>query len=105
MIINRKFTVLAAIILLLNTGCTALQSFPGAARGGDTVALAIGSPDGMDRTNTTAVYVSQSDPNYVPTSDPDYPGVGTTQHALPIRSIFKLYADKSSEQYQVRVSV
>jgi hypothetical protein len=95
-----QLTVLLCVLQLLNVGCTALQSFPNAARAGDTVALAIGSPDGMDKTNTTAVYVSQSDPNYVPISDPSYPG-SAIQHPLGIRSIFKLYADKASEQYQL----
>jgi len=94
-----KLIILIGVIQFLTAGCTALQSFPNAARAGDTVALAIGSPDGMDKTNTTAFYVSQTDPNYVPVTDPSYPG-SATQYPLPLRSIFKLYADKASQQYE-----
>ena len=65
-------------------GCTALQPFPNAARAGDTVMLAVGSPDGMTRSNTTA--------QYVPDSDPFNPVDLTAK----IRSIFKIYPDRTS---------
>lgn len=85
---NLILTIIAANVLL--SGCTTFQSFPYIARAGDTIALAIGSPDGMNTGNTTAVYVSKSDPGY-----PNTP----TEYPLTIRSIFKLYADKASPQY------
>ena len=67
-------------------GCTALKTFPQAARGGDTVALAVGSADGMTRANTTAEFISDSD---------------QVSHNLTpgIRGIFKLYADQASSVY------
>ena len=86
------FTLSLIFTHLLTTGCTSLQSFPNAARAGDTVALAIGSPDGATRNNTTAVFVSKS--------HPDYPAVpAEDEHPLTIRSLFKLYGDKASQLY------
>ncbi len=70
----------------LGTACTAVKTFPQAARAGDTIALAVGSPDGMTRANTTAVF----------TSDVDGTPIDITSN---IRSIFKLYADKASSIY------
>ena len=79
--------VLVLIIAgFFGTGCTALKTFPQAARGGDTIALAVGSPDGMTRANTTATFTSDSD------------GIPIDITAN-IRSIFKLYADKASSIY------
>lgn len=74
-------------IAFLGTGCTALNTFPQSARLGDTIALAVGSPDGMTRANTTATF----------TSDLDGIPVDIT---ASIRSIFKLYADKASSIYE-----
>jgi hypothetical protein len=76
----------AIILSLAFSGCTALQTFPQAARAGDTVALGAGSADGMSRANTTAYFVSDS---------------GSTQYDLTpgIRGIFRLYADKASNMY------
>jgi hypothetical protein len=75
------------IIAVALSGCIALNTFPQAARGGDTVSLAVGSADGMTRANTTANYVSDSAPN-------------TPINLTPgIRGIFRLYADKASSIY------
>lgn len=70
------------------SGCTALNSFPQAARAGDTVTLAVGSADGMSRANTTATFISDVD---------------SSVHDLTsgIRGIFRLYADKTSSLYSV----
>jgi len=77
--------------LLLGAGCTALNPFPRAAKMGDTVALAVGSPIGMTRANTTATF----------TSDVPGPTFGVpVDITSSIRAIFKLYADKASEVYQ-----
>lgn len=75
-----------SILAFALSGCTALKTFPQAARGGDTVALAVGSADGMTRANTTAYFVSDS---------------SSTQYDLTprIRGIFRLYADKTSSIY------
>lgn len=68
----------AAIAIL--SGCTALNSLPTAARAGDTVTLAVGSPDNMTTTNTTAVYL---------------PNAGGSV-PLTIKSIVRLYPDQTS---------
>jgi len=90
-----KIRILVVVYLLVASifgvgisGCTALNTFPQAARGGDTVALALGSPDGMSRANTTAEFVSDAD--NPPVSYDLTPG---------IRGIFKLFADKASSIY------
>jgi hypothetical protein len=82
----RRILLLLVVVGFLGTGCTALKTFPQAARGGDTIALAVGSPDGMTRANTTATFTSDSD------------GIPIDITAN-IRSIFKLYADKASSIY------
>lgn len=86
MAVYRKLLALV-FIALLSAGCTALKTFPQAAHPGDTIALAVGSPDGMTRANTTATF----------TSDADGIPVDITAN---IRSIFKLYADRSSGVYE-----
>lgn len=75
------------LAIILSSGCIALKTFPQAARGGDTVALAVGSADGMTRANTTATFVSDSAPN-------------TPINLTPgIRGVFRLYADKASGMF------
>jgi len=80
--IGRGYWLLAimAFVIVTALGCVAVQSFPHAARPGDTVMLAVGSPDGMTVNNTSATYT----PN------------GGNPVPLTIRSIFKLYPDKTS---------
>lgn len=81
-------SALATCILAMTlSGCIALQTFPQAARGGDTVSLAVGSADGMTRANTTATFVSDSTPNAPINLTPG------------IRGIFRLYADKASGMF------
>jgi hypothetical protein len=75
------------------TACTGLQPFPNAARPGDTVMLAVGSPDGMTVSNTTA--------QYVPDSDPFNP----VDLSANIRSIFKMYPDRTSPAWLTDVFV
>jgi len=77
----------AAILscLLVLQACTGKQTTPNVARAGDTVSIAIGSAEGMNKSssNTTAIYV--------PDAGGSYP--------LIIRSIFNLYPDKKSSLY------
>lgn len=76
--------VLTAVILTGLSACVAVQPFPQAARAGDTITLAVGSPDDLKQTNTTVTYVPDSAP-------------GTSVDLTPnIKSIFKLYPDKTS---------
>jgi len=90
-IIKTRFLVImlgltASFVAMTLSGCIALQTFPQAARAGDTVTLAVGSADGMSRANTTAFFVSDSN---------------SAQYDLTpgIRGIFRLYADKASSLY------
>ena len=85
-------SLVVSILVLGLSGCTALKTFPQTARAGDTVALAVGSPDGMTRANTTASYESGADPGVFHDITPD------------IRAIFRLYADKASSLYSVNSS-
>jgi hypothetical protein len=73
------FTVFIAFFL---QGCVATQSFPTVARGGDTITLAVGSPDGMTKANTTAQFISDVDSSTI---------------VLPIRSIIRLRPDQTSQ--------
>jgi len=80
--INRRYSpYLLVLILFVLQGCVATQSFPTVARGGDTITLAVGSPDGMTKSNTTAQFVSDVD------------GLETS---LSIRSIIRLRPDNTS---------
>lgn len=71
-------------LLAVLGGCVALQPLPTAARAGDTIALAVGSADGMMATNTTVEFYSGPDPNVV------------APIAVPIRSVVKVNPDKTS---------
>lgn len=82
-------TSLICILLLLSAGCTALNTFPTAARPGETVALAVGSPDNLTIANVNSVIFQPISP----------PG-STVDLTSNVRSIFKLYADKTSIVYE-----
>jgi len=77
-----KFSVLLLVSLVYLQGCVAVQTFPTVARSGDTVALAVGSPDGMTKVNTTAQFVHAD--GLIPPID------------LPIRAIVRLRPDNTS---------
>ena len=83
MFLNNKFILVLLLLsgFTLLSGCVALNAFPGAARSGDTITLAVGSADGMKKTNTTATYVSDVDGSSV---------------VLPIRAIVRLRPDQTS---------
>ena len=70
--------------LMFLQGCVAVQSFPTAARAGDTVSLAVGSAEGMTKTNTTLTYT------------PDGTGTPISIPATNIRAIVPIYPDKRS---------
>jgi len=71
-------------IVLAFSGCAGLQPLPHAARSGDTIALAVGSPEGMTRENTTIRFVSDAAPGTL---------VDLTDN---ITAIFKVAPDKLS---------
>ena len=83
---TRMFKIMIVIAAVwLTYGCVALQPFPTAARAGDTITLAVGSPDGMTDSNTTVTF-------YAAGEDPDVdPGT-----PIDIRSVVKLLPDKAS---------
>lgn len=82
MSIQRYSFYLLVFIIFVLQGCVATQSFPTFARGGDTITLAVGSPDGMTKSNTTAQFVS----------DVDF-----TVSPLSIRSVIRLRPDQTSK--------
>jgi hypothetical protein len=75
------------ILLALLSGCVAIQPFPNYARPGDTITLAVGSQDGMNRQNTQVWFTSDANP------------ANPVEVTSGIRSIFNLYADKGSRVY------
>jgi hypothetical protein len=83
-----KLPIIACLVVIFGSGCTALNTFPKSARSGDTVALALGSPIDLTRANTTVEFVPDSGGNPVDLTP-------------NVRSIFKLYADKLSEVYEI----
>ncbi len=83
-----KLLFLLVIPTLLAGGCTAFNTYPQSARAGDTITLAVGSPDDMTRTNTTATFTSEADP------------LNPIDLTSNIRAVFKLYADKASPVYE-----
>lgn len=87
---SHKFVYLVIISIALLQGCVAVQSFPTAARAGDTVTLALGSSDQINISDTTVTY----------TPDGGVP-VDITAN---IRSIFKLYPDKLSSAWSFSVA-
>ncbi|MDQ1363057.1 MAG: hypothetical protein QG652_917 [Pseudomonadota bacterium] len=72
-----------AVFFVLLQGCVAVQSFPATARAGDTITLALGSVDGLNKSNLQISYTPQS------TNIP----VDLTAN---IRNVFKVYPDKTS---------
>lgn len=77
-----RLAVLALCCVLLQA-CVAVQSFPTAARAGDTITLALGSVDGLNKSNLTV--------HYTPLA------TGVSIDLTPnIRSVFKVYPDKTS---------
>ena len=86
--IIRCLASLISIFMLLATGCTAVKTFPNAARPGETVSLAVGSPDSLTVSTIDNV-------QFVSDAAPGSP-VDITAN---VRSVFRLYADKTSKLY------
>ena len=74
-------------VALLFSGCVALQPGTTAARSGDTITLAVGAADGMNKANTTV--------DFYPGPDPDI----VTPIPIPIRTIVKIYPDRTSKAW------
>jgi hypothetical protein len=67
-------------------GCVAVQTFPVAARPGNTITISVGSPDGMTKANTDISFVPQG-------GDPQTDAINLNSY---VRSIFKLRPDNTS---------
>jgi len=78
----RGLVVFFSLGLLFLQGCVAVQSFPTAARAGDTITLAVGSLEGANESNLTVTFTPNAD--------------SATQINLPVRSVFNIYPDKTS---------
>ncbi len=83
--IRDRALYLITLLLMVNFlyGCVAMQSFPSVARAGDTITLALGSVDGLDKTKLQL--------SFVPTST----GV-PIDLTSNIRSVVKIYPDRAS---------
>jgi hypothetical protein len=85
MIKSRSFLLVSAVFLFgLMQGCTMVQTYPLAARAGDTITIAPGSLDGATKTNLTVQYYSDSNP-----STP-------VNLSSNIRSVFNITPDRTS---------
>jgi hypothetical protein len=67
-------------------GCVSLKPFPNAFRAGDTITLSIGSLDGATKNNITVTYYD----------DLDTSRVNPIDLTSSIRTVFKIYPDKTS---------
>lgn len=85
--LRKKLLFLLIISTLLVSGCTAFNTYPRSARAGDSITLAVGSPDGMTSSNTTVTFISEAAP---------FNPIDLTPN---LRAVFKLYADKASSVY------
>ena len=78
---------IVGLMLVILASCVAVRSFPYTVRAGDTVTLAIGSLDGVNKNNITVSFYSDTDP-----SNP----LDLTSN---VRSVLRLFPDKTSESY------
>ena len=71
------------VVLALNflNGCVTGQAFSKMGRQGDTITLAVGSPDGMTKSNTVVQFISDID---------------SSTYDLPIRSLIRIRPDNTS---------
>jgi hypothetical protein len=80
----RYFSITTIFLLVFLSGCATIYSIPHVARSGDTITLALGSPDGLDKNTTVVMYYSDSAP-----SSPIDISAG-------VRELFKMYPDQTS---------
>lgn len=81
----KSYTISLILLVSFLSGCAAIKSFPESARSGETITLAVGSPEGMSRQNILVEYYPDSEPS-------------TPYDITPgLRSVFKLYPDKASK--------
>lgn len=84
MLLNNKCICLLLLsCLALLQGCVAIQSFPTIARAGDTITLAVGTPDGMTKDNVALMFTPSN-------------GGTPIDISSGIRSIIKINPDETS---------
>jgi hypothetical protein len=84
---SRVLFLIGLVTLLLGSGCSLVHVVPLAAREGDTIMIALGSPDDMDESKITSI-------TYTPTG-----GSAIVIPNTSIRAIFNLYPDKTSSAW------
>jgi hypothetical protein len=84
--VKHLFSALPILMTMLN-GCIAIQPFPNYARSGDTITLAVGPQDGMNKANTQVLFTSDAAPS------------SPLNISSSVRSIFNLFADRGSPVY------
>lgn len=83
---NRANFLFVTCVLVAIQGCVAIQSFPTAARSGETITVAIGSQDGLTKDNIQLLFYPQ--------------GISTPIDLTPnIRSVLKIFPDKTSRAW------
>jgi len=88
---SRVYLVVIFLSAIFLNGCVAVQSFPLAARAGDTVTLAVGSADGLTKDNTTIEFISDWDGNIYPVHEADPVGEKNLRAVVPV------YPDKRTQ--------
>ncbi|HEY9200982.1 MAG TPA: hypothetical protein VIQ81_05245 [Gammaproteobacteria bacterium] len=91
MIAQGRLIILLVVAVFLSSlqGCVSVQSFPTAARAGDTITLAVGSQDGLTANTVQVLYFAE--------------GQSTSRDLTPnIRSVFKVMPDKTSYTWQYK---
>lgn len=88
---NIKYAAVVCACIVFS-GCVGVQPFPYISRAGDTITLAIGSLDGATRDNVTVNYYADSDP------------LTAIDMTANVRSLLKIYPDKTSQAYWDTVS-
>jgi len=88
----RYYLIFLSVILISLQGCVAVQSFPTAARSGDTISLSVGSAEGMTKANTTITYTPNSTGTPIP--------IATNN----IRAIIPIYPDKRTSVWNTSVA-
>ncbi|MCK5091252.1 MAG: hypothetical protein KAR30_01880, partial [Gammaproteobacteria bacterium] len=82
---NYTIRNISALLILISivTGCVSIQPFPNAAKSGETITLAVGSPEGMTKDNITVTFTSNDQVTYP----------GSTDITSGVKSVLKLYPD------------
>lgn len=84
--LDRIYILSSILIIFLLQGCVAVQTFPTAARSGETITIAIGSQDGLTKDNIQLLFYPQGD-------------TAPVDLTSNIRSVIKIFPDKTSRAW------